>query len=126
MKCLHCGGEKFFEGPFGGMSVNVLCANPNCRHWFNWNPIQNKLEDLNKVESTQEQKVQESLDKARKRLEAKERRYNEGYQAFQEGLSVNTLRSDGAYGGYAESEWNIDRIAGFLDAMSDHIRKEKI
>jgi DNA-directed RNA polymerase subunit RPC12/RpoP len=32
--CPDCGGEEFREGPYGGMSRNVRCA--NCGHQFNW------------------------------------------------------------------------------------------
>lgn len=34
--CPDCGWEFFYEGPHGGMSINVKCANPNCGHTFNW------------------------------------------------------------------------------------------
>src|SRR5690349_13378294 len=56
-KCTYCGGTEFYEGPSGGMSTNVLCANSNCRHWFNWTPVLEKLDDLNRVEPTEEAKV---------------------------------------------------------------------
>jgi len=50
MKCSYCGGIKFYEGPTGGMSRNLLCANPRCRHWFNYTPVIDRLDDLHRVE----------------------------------------------------------------------------
>jgi hypothetical protein len=35
-KCTYCGGTAWIGGPSGGMSQNILCANPACRHWFNY------------------------------------------------------------------------------------------
>lgn len=31
--CPDCGSEKFYEGPSGGMSINIKCA--GCGSWFN-------------------------------------------------------------------------------------------
>lgn len=57
MKCTYCGGTKFYGGPEGGMSQNVLCANDQCRHWFNHTPIPGmELEDLHKVEPTENER----------------------------------------------------------------------
>jgi hypothetical protein len=37
-KCPDCGQEDFFEGTREGQTVNVFCANRECRHGFNvWN-----------------------------------------------------------------------------------------
>jgi hypothetical protein len=33
--CPDCGGEDFYEGPRGGMNVNLFCSNSKCRHGFN-------------------------------------------------------------------------------------------
>lgn len=51
--CTYCGGTGWYEGPQGGMSTNILCANAKCRHWFNWTPIVNQLDDINRVEPTE-------------------------------------------------------------------------
>lgn len=50
-RCTYCRGTEFYEGPSGGMSTNILCANPECRHWFNYIPILGRLDDLNRVET---------------------------------------------------------------------------
>lgn len=50
LQCLYCHGTSFYEGPSGGMSTNILCANNECRHWFNYTALINKLDDLNRVE----------------------------------------------------------------------------
>jgi len=37
-KCPDCGKEDFFEGPRHGQTVDVFCADRECRHGFNvWN-----------------------------------------------------------------------------------------
>ncbi len=33
--CPDCGTSKFLEGPSGGASVNIMCANKQCRSEFN-------------------------------------------------------------------------------------------
>jgi len=48
--CTYCGGTKWYEGPSGGMSTNILCANPECRHWFNYHQAIMPMEDLHRVE----------------------------------------------------------------------------
>jgi hypothetical protein len=30
-----CGGTEFYEGPHGGMNVNIKCANPACGQEWN-------------------------------------------------------------------------------------------
>ena len=38
-KCPNCGSDKgFFEGPRGGISMNIKCANPPCGAKFNVTP----------------------------------------------------------------------------------------
>lgn len=54
--CIYCEGTDFYEGPSGGLSTNILCANKNCRHWFNVTPF--GLEDLHKVEPDQLAKIE--------------------------------------------------------------------
>jgi hypothetical protein len=35
--CPDCGSKAgFYEGPSGGMSTNIFCANPKCRQGFNF------------------------------------------------------------------------------------------
>ena len=33
--CPDCQGDKFLEGPHGGASVNIMCANDECKSRFN-------------------------------------------------------------------------------------------
>ena len=47
--CTYCGGTKWYEGPSGGMCINILCANPECRHWFNDTGYFG-LQDLERIE----------------------------------------------------------------------------
>jgi hypothetical protein len=28
--CPNCGSEQFYEGPSGGLAINIKCANPKC------------------------------------------------------------------------------------------------
>jgi hypothetical protein len=34
-KCPDCKGIGFWEGPRGGININVFCQNPECRSGFN-------------------------------------------------------------------------------------------
>lgn len=55
LACGYCQGTQFHEGPSRGMSTHYVCANPKCRHWFNYKPGFG-LEDLHRVEPTQQEK----------------------------------------------------------------------
>lgn len=37
--CPDCGHEGFYEGPSGGLSTNIFCANSTCGQGFNVTPI---------------------------------------------------------------------------------------
>lgn len=34
-RCPDCGGEGFLQGPSGGISTNIMCANEKCKAKFN-------------------------------------------------------------------------------------------
>lgn len=141
MKCTYCGSTKFYEGPSGGMSTNVLCANPECRHWFNHAPALDFFEDLNRVEPTPEEKAERRTADAAAFDLGIENRMKEGREAYRLGQRIGAcggsnanggfysedktktnLRRGMAYGGYAEPLVNVDRMAGFIEAMADDIR----
>jgi len=115
LKCTYCGGEDFYEGPSGGLSTNVLCANPECRHWFNDTPM--GLEDLNRIESTDEEKAI-ALKAAEERVQAgMDRKYEEGKRAFLSGKTSRSLRSNDSY-----STMDMSHLCGFIDAIAEKIR----
>lgn len=37
--CPDCGHQGFIEGPSGGLSTNIFCANKECGHGFNVTPV---------------------------------------------------------------------------------------
>lgn len=121
-KCTYCGGTEWYEGPSGGMSVNILCANENCRHWFNHTPMLDELDDLKRVEPTAEEKTAEQAKRRAEADAAREARFEEGRKAFYEGKPMHTLRVDPAYGGYAEPKDNIDRICGYVEVMAKDVQ----
>ena len=47
--CTYCGGDLFNEGPQGGLSTNIMCANERCQHWFDWHLGIFPTDDLNEV-----------------------------------------------------------------------------
>lgn len=123
--CTYCGGTEFYSGPEGGLSTNILCANPNCRHWFNYSGGMLPLEDLNRIEPSDAQKIAErktwEQDQAREKLS----RILEGEAAFQNGRDPAELRKDAAYGNYAEAAPNVDRLVGYLRAMNQELTQLK-
>jgi len=44
--CPDCKGHDFKEGPHGGLSVNIKCANPKCGSGFNVCPITRFIERI--------------------------------------------------------------------------------
>lgn len=55
--CTYCQGTEWYIGPSGGLSTNILCSNKECRHWFNYTPVLDQLDDLKRVEPAEERKV---------------------------------------------------------------------
>lgn len=47
--CTYCGGTQWYEGPTGGISTNIMCANPECGHWFNWHRGYIPMDDLHRT-----------------------------------------------------------------------------
>lgn len=41
--CPDCGSIGFLKGPHGGMSVNIMCANTECKSKFNVSFYGNQL-----------------------------------------------------------------------------------
>lgn len=126
MICSYCGGTEFLEGPSGGLSVNVLCANKECRHWFNY--ALGNLDDLNKVEPSDEEKAQAAKDRdgtmnlGEPRMLVKlDVIYQEGRELFQHGKSARDCLQEGPYGGYGAAQSNMLRLTGFIDAMKEEI-----
>jgi hypothetical protein len=120
MKCTYCGGTKFYEGPSGGMSTNVLCANEKCRHWFNATPF--GLDDLKRVEPTEQEKTAEET---KRRAETDAQRlawYKEGRKLFDDGKSARDCVQTTANYTAPLSHSDVQRLCGFMDAMSEMSR----
>lgn len=120
-KCTYCGGTEWLAGPTGGMAQNILCANPTCRHWFNYVPPPfNIFDDIKRVEPLEEEykHAQEVRVKAADAERAKRRK--EGERAYETGASIDSLRTSHSHGN--ENVENMDRIAGFLDALAAEVR----
>ena len=125
MKCTYCGGTKFYEGPSGGMAVNVLCANPNCRHWFNdAGPF--GFEDLHRVEPTEEEKETEEDKRKRVRAEHDKALYDDGFRNYINGVNAKDLIFEDNYqaGDYIIKD-NIFRLAGWLDGLREDVQSRE-
>ena len=124
-KCIYCFGDKFYQGPSGGGSINLLCSNPECRHWFNDEGMGGELYDLQKVEPTDKEK-QELKEKEEKETKKQyDDWYDTGKCLFWRDGSLRDVLSIGDIHYYVSPK-DLDRnlliIAGFCDAMKeDHI-----
>src|ERR1700733_5028546 len=124
--CTYCGGTQFHKGPSGGLAVNVLCANPDCRHWFNHTPF--GLDDLNRVEPTPEHKAQLELDERVKVAIEREERQNIGRDHYRAGHSFQSVWDSLSRYGSPYSDYTyvgrefMDLLTGFLDAMAEDAR----
>jgi len=49
VQCVYCDGREFYEGHTQGMDIEILCANPTCRHWFILSPYGQK--DSKRIET---------------------------------------------------------------------------
>lgn len=126
----YCGGDKFFEGPSGGMSTNILCANPDCRHWFNWHAGILPMDDLHRVEPSNEEKASQADAKQLERDREFSERLNIGATSYREHGSIAALRQQQfqvARWTYPKPE-EIDQLCGFIMGMCDEIKtlREKV
>ena len=121
-KCTYCGSSKFFTGPSGGMSTNILCANEKCRHWFNFTPgigEDGLLDDLHKVEPTETERNQQELDKRAQADAERQIRHTEGAQAYLDGKHPGTLRD---HRWTYPQQQDIDRLCGFMHHLAEQVR----
>ena len=117
MKCTYCGGTDFYEGPSGGMSTNVLCANKECRHWFNSTPMTEGLEDLRRVEPSDEEKTATEAT-AQRELESKPARLvAEGFDLYFGGKPASDCLIEEPFNKYAATQDMVVRLCGYVDAM---------
>lgn len=124
IRCPYCGGDKFIEGPSGGMSINILCANKECRHWFNYHGGIMSMDDLKRVEPTEAEKEAEKRDHEQKKREDQAERFNSGMERYRQGSSAISMLVNPNYARGADAE-NVERLLGFIDAMCDDIRTLK-
>ena len=121
-KCTYCGGTEFYEGPSGGASTNILCANKECRHWFNITPL--GIEDLKTVESTVEEKELEKKKREEEETKRNTEIHCEGYGLFHQNAPAKSCLVDSPYGGYGAARTNLLRLCGYIDAMREMMMKK--
>jgi len=117
LKCSYCGGTDFYEGPSGGLSTNILCANEKCRHWFNNSPF--GLEDLKRVEPTEVEKEKKVAEAAEETSRWRRDVYNEGRDLFKKGSPARDCITVPTATQATIAEVDIVRLAGWLDEMSN-------
>lgn len=113
MECTYCGGTDFYEGPSGGLSTNILCANDDCRHWFNHTPF--GLEDLERVEPTKEERENQEDEAEKIKQKEMDALYNKGKEMFKAGESSKDCLKDSPH--YGPSNADLLRLCGYIDAM---------
>lgn len=129
LKCPYCGGTKFFEGPSGGMSTNILCANTECRHWFNYHQGIMPMDDLHRVEPTEAEKEAKKREQEAAKDDAFAGRLRVGYAAYKEYGNTTVLRLGQQERGFTYPRHEqIDQLCGFMDAMCDELKtlREKV
>lgn len=115
IRCTYCGGDKFYEGPSGGTSTNILCANEDCRHWFNSCP--GGLDDLDRVEPTDEEKEATRAEKKSAAEKMDDAFYQEGRTLFEAGKSSRECLRKPDYN--SPPLENLLRLSGWMDAAHD-------
>lgn len=111
-KCTYCGGTEFYAGPEGGLSMNVLCANPDCRHWFNDTPM--GFEDLRQIEPTEEERMEQAAIAATANTQKVLDLYHQGADlAKDHGLALACISDARRHGKLTTDD--LIRLAGWLD-----------
>lgn len=98
------------------MSINILCANPTCRHWFNWTAPLGMLDDLHRVEPTDEERVELRKQAVLERRAIHAKPYEEGRGIYKAGLSAWTCMQDQTDNMYnITTQADLFRLVGWLD-----------
>ena len=130
LTCTYCGGNRFYEGPSGGGSINVLCSNPDCRHWFNDTGF--GLDDLDKIEPTKEERAEQKKDQSGIIQEKIDARIEDGKRIYKTGgkpFDCLSREADTRTGTEANSNietfqpvvhyGDLERLCGYLEAMKE-------
>ena len=123
-QCPYCHGTQFYEGPSGGLSTNIMCANLSCRHWFNYTPMTGTMDDLNRVEPTPKQQTAERAIRATANRKREFGIYLEGIELYRQDASARSCIRQVDYAPIPDTEGNFLRLAGYLDAMNNRIKTE--
>lgn len=116
MKCPYCNNTKFYEGPSGGLSTNILCANKDCRHWFNRNTLTGELEDLNRVEDSESDLQRKERENRESRDKYRLDKIEEGAKACRDARPLSDIF-------YSSCAWHqvcgadLYRISGYLHEL---------
>lgn len=123
--CTYCGGTKFYQGPSGGISTNILCANKDCRHRFNWHSGIIPMDDLHRVEPTADEAA--TARAAIKAISDAEftKRLNEGRDAYRASSLAELRMAQRAQGWTHPKQEHIDQLCGYIEAMAAKLRDLK-
>lgn len=122
IKCTYCGGTQFYGGPEGGLSQNILCANPNCRHWFNHTVF--GMDDLHKVEPTEEEKQTEKQKRQAERDEQDLALIAEGAKIYKDGHHIRDCIRRRQY---TNVPWeDLLRVMGWTEAATALLEEKKL
>ena len=113
-KCTYCGGTEFIQGPSGGMSTNVLCANEECRHWFNNTPF--GFEDQHRVEPSAKEKECMKSNRAKETSAKRLLLIAEGADLYLMQHNAEDCLKEKPYSGYALVYDDALRLCGYLNA----------
>jgi hypothetical protein len=119
LRCTYCNGNEFYEGPSGGMCTNILCENPDCRHWFNYGP--GLFEDMNKIEPTDKEKEETRKQRLWERSQHLNEMYNDGRELFRSGMELHQMDFH-ISSNYFPDEDRM-KLFGWLDGLADFLRK---
>jgi hypothetical protein len=111
--CTYCGENNWCRGPEGGISSNVCCMNPECRHWFNYTPGYS-FDDLHRQEPTPAEREEQEKQEAEIRKQNFTAQYQWGFDLYCSGQSAKDCLCDSQYSYVTYAD--MRRLAGWLDA----------
>jgi hypothetical protein len=123
MECPYCKGTDFYEGPTGGMMMNVICADEECRHKFNLNTLTGELEDLKSVQPKEKTIQEREAERAKEVSDAKTAAYLEGVELFKtKGSAVDCIQQSGV-GWHYFCGADLFRLAGYMDQFHGRVKE---
>ena len=117
-KQCSCGSQSFVEGPKSGISINLCCADPQCRKWWNYTPVIGLFQSMNIIEPMPGASVKHLSSQEDKNLGEMRVWMDQGVQIYiRDGSPIECFVDRAKTSTYNPTTHDMLRFAGFIEAL---------